>query len=188
MTRRKLFTILILLGICFVVSLSVFPLLPRDERTLNAVGAVDGLLENRPAPDFSLRTFAGETVRLADYQGELIYLNFWAEFCDTCRTEMPSLQAFAQEFSHSVSVVTIAIDDNSTLAQEYLARAFPNGHNFDVLLDPGGVTARWYGTVAVPETYVITTEGAILARLVGPQDFLSAEHFELARAVSAVGP
>lgn len=185
MTRRWLVTVSILLGVCFVLSLILFPLLSHDNRTLDALGAVDGLLEDRPAPPFSLPTLSGEVVSLGAYRGEVVYLNFWAEYCATCRTELPSLQAFAHQLADSVAVVTVAIDDDPAVPRDYLSRAFPDGASFDMLADPGGETARVYGTVAVPETYVITPNGTILARLVGPQDFLSTEHLELAHAVTA---
>lgn len=182
MSRSRLAIFALTLG-GFAASLAALPVHPRDPSTLDALGAVSAVLENRHAPDLQFVRPDGTVQRLTDFRGEVVYLNIWARFCDTCRAEMPSLVNFAREYADRLSVVTVAIDEDPSAATSYLAQAFPEGTDFHVLLDPGGSAAANLGTLAVPETYVIQRDGTVLARLVGGQEFGSPAHRALAELV-----
>lgn len=166
-------------ALAFVASLVAYPIVTHDQKLANAVGRVGAVLEARPAPHFDLLGLQGQQAALSDYRGEVVYLNFWGEYCVTCRAEMPSLQAFATEHAQDVTVLTVSLDDDPNLTRAYLDETFPNGAAFDTLMDPGGSIAGTYGTTAVPETYVINRDGVIVAWLIGEQDFTSAAHQDL---------
>src|SRR5690606_11495383 len=54
-------------------------------------------LEDTPILDFELATLSGETVRLSDYEGRVVFLNFWATWCEPCKREMPTFDAFVAD-------------------------------------------------------------------------------------------
>lgn len=175
--------VIVLVVAGFAISLVVAPISRHDDDTLVTLGALEALLEDRPTPAVQLLAEGNAPVTLADYAGDVVYLNFWGAFCETCREEMPSMNAFAAEHGGDVRVVAVSIDEDQSDTQRYLEQNFPDGTSFEQLADPGGVVAAQFGTVAVPETYVITPDGTILARLIGGQNFAEPAHAQLVQQV-----
>lgn len=121
------------------------------------------------APDFTLTTLDGETLRLADLRGQVVLVNFWASWCDPCKEEAPYLEAFWQEYKDK-GVLFIGIDwvDPENLARAYLEEfglTFPNGRDLEQRI--GDV----YKVDGVPETYLIAQNGVIDRFYYGPIDF-----------------
>jgi cytochrome c biogenesis protein CcmG, thiol:disulfide interchange protein DsbE len=123
------------------------------------------LLDN-PAPAFELQSLDGETVRLADYRGRPVIVNFWASWCLPCRDEFPLLRAARQRYSaEGLEVLGIVHDDGPAQA-----RAFAQSFDADwpLLLDPDESTWRAYAGVFLPITYYIDREGIVRAVSYGP--------------------
>jgi len=119
-----------------------------------------------PAPDFALRDLSGRTVRLNDYKGQLILLNFWATFCKPCRDEMPALAALAHDFrAQGLAVLAVAVDrGNRNSVQQFVSE---HDINFDVPLDPDGQVRNDYEIDALPTSYLIGKDGRFIARALG---------------------
>jgi thiol-disulfide isomerase/thioredoxin len=154
------------------------------------------------APDFTAKDITGKDVKLSDYRGKVVLLNFWASWCGVCKTEKPALNAMAAEMaSNDFVVIALASDhaweDALTAVLEALApQAVPEGKPtmakvnaafrqalprtpFNVLLDPpagdeniGKITASW-GIKAVPESALIDRQGNIRAYFVNKRDWQS---------------
>jgi cytochrome c biogenesis protein CcmG, thiol:disulfide interchange protein DsbE len=123
---------------------------------------------NALAPDFQLSTFDGKSLRLADLRGQVVVLNFWASWCVPCREEQPSLVSTAQRYQNrGVTFVGINIQDNSHDATGFI-RQYNIG--YPVVSDPTGAVYINYGVVGMPETYVVTRDGRIAQKLIGPVD------------------
>ena len=129
----------------------------------------------RVAPDFAVQNHDGKVVHLSDYRGKVVVLNFWASWCNVCKSEKPSLRAMTEELSgDQLAVVTIASDRN----WDDVRKILPKGAPFQVLLDPpadeetniGRVAAAW-GIKAVPESFVIDKRGRIRMYLVNKRDW-----------------
>ncbi|SDI57027.1 peroxiredoxin family protein [Natribacillus halophilus] len=72
-----------------------------------------GLEEGEIAPDFELKTLDGETMRLSDYRGERVMLNFWATWCPPCRAEMPDMQKLYDEEDVVILAVNMTETENN---------------------------------------------------------------------------
>ena len=137
-------------------------------------------LIGKPAPPFSLPRLDGGEVDSSSFEGEVIVVNFWASWCVPCREEAPELQAFAARWAgRGVNVIGIVYNDDADKAREFRDRY---GLTYPQALDPGGRSAIDYGVFGVPETYVIATDGTVMAKLLGAVDAATLE-----QVVDAVG-
>ena len=119
------------------------------------------------ATDFTLDLLDGKSVKLSDYRGKLVFLNFWATWCPPCRSEMPAMQALYDKLKDRGFVI-LAVDlaEEAGVVRDYI-RA--NKLTFPVLLDTSGAVGGTYGAESIPTTYIVDREGRILARGIGAQ-------------------
>jgi len=120
-----------------------------------------------PAPDFALPSLAGtDTVRLSDFRGTPVVLNFWASWCTPCRDEFPLLRD--ADLGAAGQYQIVGVDSRDQVRAD--ARAFvkderadwPNGYDAD------GSVLRAYGVNGQPQTLFIDAEGTIVSRVAGP--------------------
>lgn len=125
----------------------------------------------RPAPEFrALDLATSDTVSLERYRGDVVFLNIWATWCTPCEAEMPSIQRLHEALGEKgLRVVAVSIDQGSP--DKVRAWLAARGLTFQVLFDPTGRIERLYGTVGVPESYVIDREGVIVERVIGATDW-----------------
>jgi peroxiredoxin len=118
-----------------------------------------------PAPDFALKDLSGATVRLSDYRGKTVLLDFWATWCEPCKQSIP-LYMKLQEKHRSKGFVIVGIDENENAAT---AAAYARNHdmNYPVLLDPGTGLFEKYGGRSLPSTFLIDGQGSIRGRWEG---------------------
>jgi peroxiredoxin len=117
-------------------------------------------LSGQPAPNFTLRTLDETTVSLSDYRGRIVFVNFWATWCEPCKRELPAFQAF-QAAQGEEGAIILAVNTGETYdqAKTYLDEMGISG--FPVLLDVRYEAADQYGAVQIPVTFVIDAEGTI---------------------------
>ncbi|MGH2392499.1 MAG: TlpA family protein disulfide reductase [Candidatus Limnocylindria bacterium] len=133
------------------------------------------------APDFALADLNGEPVRLADYAGRPVLVNFWASWClPACAEEFPVLaEALEVHADIGLAVIGIVYRDRSEAA-----RAFGNqlGATWPLVMDPGERVARAYGVFGPPESWLIGPDGVVVSRHIGPftADELAVELAKLA--------
>lgn len=123
-------------------------------------------LVGNPAPEFVLESFSGKKVRLSDFRGKTLLVNFWASWCHPCREEAPALERTYMSLSGSqVEFIGINIMDDRKSAEEYV-KSF--GGTFVNIYDPENRVHLEYGVGGVPETFFINTEGIITDKHRGP--------------------
>ncbi len=133
---------------------------------LSAAGPLSAQTLGSPAPDFTLKTLAGGTVRLSDYAGRPVFLNFWASWCKPCRGEMSDIvAAYDAHKDQHLQVLAINLTDQERMTD---ARKFADEFHmpFPVLLDAKGKVRKRYALRGVPTSVFIDNHGIV--RLINP--------------------
>ena len=116
------------------------------------------------APDFTVVDGQGNEVKLSDFQGTPVVLNFWASWCPPCKSEMPDFEAVYQTYGEQVQFMMVNLTDGSRETQDtadaYLQEA---GYTFPVFYDTAMEAAIAYSVTAVPATYLINADGELVA-------------------------
>jgi peroxiredoxin len=113
----------------------------------------------RPAPDFALPDLDGNTVRLSDFSGRPVVLNFWATWCAPCRLEMPELaQAAADYADRGLVVLAVNQDETAEQASSFLSEV---GLSLTALLDTGSEVGAAYGAFFLPTTVIVGPDGIV---------------------------
>ncbi len=129
----------------------------------------EGLEQGNIAPDFKLKTLDGEVVKLSDFRGEQIMLNFWATWCPPCRAEMPDLQKLYEEKDVVILAVNLLESEESIEDVEQFVEDFTL--TFPIVLDSEGNVAKIYQIQPIPTSYMIDEEGRIQNKAIGPLNY-----------------
>ncbi len=128
-----------------------------------------GLQKGNLAPDFELTTLGGETVKLSDYRGQKIMLNFWATWCPPCRAEMPDMQKFYENEDVQILAVNLTKSEKSRGDVKPFKKDF--GLTFPILMDEKLNVANQYEIQPIPTSYMIDSEGKIQHIALGAMNY-----------------
>ena len=146
-------------------------------------GTAAGKVKGQPAPEFELKDLQGKSVRLSDYQGKVVLLNFWATWCPPCKEEMPWFVDLQQRYgAQGLQVIGIAMDDADRKAIDSFAQKM--GVNYPVLMGKESVADAYGNVQFLPDTYYIGRDGKILRHVQGLIDRKSIED-EVKKALSS---
>jgi cytochrome c biogenesis protein CcmG, thiol:disulfide interchange protein DsbE len=113
------------------------------------------------APDFTLQTLDGKTVKLSDYRGTPVVLNFWASWCNPCREEFPRFRDELAAHPGRFAVLGVDYKDIASDARKF---AKSQRATWPMLDDPASAVSAAYGIRAVPQTFFIRRDGTIAQR------------------------
>jgi thiol-disulfide isomerase/thioredoxin len=124
-------------------------------------------IAGHPAPDFEFKTLAGETIRLSDFKGRPVILNFWATWCGPCRAEFPELQQVAVENSDNLVIIGVnhTSADSPALVPDFVEEF---GITFPIVLDETGDVVKTYQVLGLPTSVFIDRNGIIQELFTGP--------------------
>jgi peroxiredoxin len=110
-----------------------------------------------PAPDFALKSGSGANLRLSEFRGEVVMINFWASWCGPCRQEMPLLdELYSQYKPLGFTILGVNVEEDSSKAKEVL-EDIPV--SFPVLFDTDSTVSKLYNVVAMPSTVLVDRDG-----------------------------
>jgi peroxiredoxin len=124
------------------------------------------LTQSSLAPDFTLESLDGKTMRLSDLRGKAVLLNFWATWCGPCKIEMPWFVELQNQYaSQGLQIVGVAMDDAS---KEDIGKfAKDMGVNYPILIGKESVGDEYGGVPALPESFLISRDGKIVDKIIG---------------------
>jgi peroxiredoxin len=147
---------------------------------LETLGIVPPIQEIE-AIDFSVQSLGGQSERLSDHQGKVIFLNFWATWCGPCRAEVGEIDALHRTLKdEDFMVMALSIQEDKKKVSRFMQS---NKVDFPVYLDSDGAVATQYGVTGIPTTYIIGPDGKIVGRAIGPREWGSRESIELMRSL-----
>lgn len=140
----------------------------KEDSPGRAIKAVVG----QKIPELALTDAAGNSYDLQKLKGRVLFISFWAPWCQPCREEMPSIQALYNRFKDNpqFQMMTILYREDLAKAEAYLKE---NNFKLPVFLDSNGATAEAFGVTGIPETYLVDKKGILRERHIGPEDWNS---------------
>lgn len=146
----------------------------------NDPNAFASTLPGKPAPDFELKVLEGpDRLKLSDFRGQVVVVNFWASWCMECRVEHKDLSMAADVFAdRGVRFFGLLYNDSERNGISWIREM--GGQTYPALLDEGSRTAISYGLRGVPETFIIDQNGTVVHMQIGP--------ITLGKLVSVINP
>ena len=139
----------------------------QDSVDLGEMVPTESVSENL-APDFTVTDSDGNAVKLSDFRGKGVVLNFWASWCGPCKSEMPHFQTAYEQYGDEVHFLMVnmstAFGDSPEDANAILTE---NGYTFPVYYDTNAECAYGYGVSGIPMTFFIDQEGRIVSGKTG---------------------
>lgn len=145
---------------------------PTEDSHTDSSGNTDSS-ENKieTAPDFTMTNASGEEVKLSDFFGKPVVLNFWASWCGPCKSEMPHFEDAYQKYGEDINFVIVNLTDGARETVENASDFIEEqGYTFPLYFDTNTEGAMTYGTYSIPVTYFIGADGVPVAQANGALD------------------
>ncbi len=121
--------------------------------------------ELRVAPDFALTDLSGQSIKLSDFRGKVILLDFWASWCEPCKTEIPHFIDMQNRYaSQGLQVIGISMDDEEKPVRDFQQQF---KMNYPVAIGNAKLAESYGGILGLPITFVIDHQGRIYKRHIG---------------------
>ena len=144
-------------------------------------GKYKPVVKGASAPEFALPDLQGSEVNLSSFRGKVVFLNFWATWCEPCREEMPSMEILNRYMKDKEFVMlAVSIDKDTSKIEPFMKEL---NLTMKVLLDKDSKIFQRYKTTGVPETFIIDKNGIIAEKIVGPRDWTRPENLQLIEIV-----
>lgn len=154
----------ILIVVAMVISVMLVFGIQRAHKA--RISGPPGKLQGQPAPDFTLNTLDGKTMKLSDFHGKAVLLNFWATWCEPCKVEMPWFVDLQNKYgAQGLQILGVAMDDASPHEIQSFAQKL--GVNYPVLLGKEEVGTEYGGLEYLPSTFYIDRNGKIVDHVFG---------------------
>ncbi len=117
-----------------------------------------GLPVGTEAPDFTLETLDGKTVKLSELRGKPVFLDFWATWCPPCRRALPHTQQFTEKYGKDAHIFAVNLQEKAEKIREFMQK---HNYSFTVLMDTTGEVGARYRVRGIPHFVVIDAEGKV---------------------------
>jgi thiol-disulfide isomerase/thioredoxin len=149
--------------VAFVVALMLYFAVHQARRSGTGSARIT---KTSVAPDFALESLDGPTMRLSDFHGKAVLLNFWATWCGPCKIEMPWFVDLQKQYGpQGFQIVGVAMDDASK--QDIAKFTKEMGVNYPILIGKEAVGNAYGGVPGLPESFFIGRDGKIVDKIIG---------------------
>jgi peroxiredoxin len=156
----------VIIVVAMVVALMLVFGFKLARRSSRSTSASDAQMKSGIAPDFTLQSLEGKTVRLSDFRGKPVVLNFWATWCGPCKIEMPWFVDLQKQYGPAgLQFLGVAMDDASTKDIAEFAESMKV--NYPILIGKDTVGDAYGGVQFLPETFFIDREGKVVDKVFG---------------------
>lgn len=172
MTRKNLFSALALIAIA--AGIYFLERIPQHSEQKPSPGML--------APDFSLPQLNGQPLQLSRFRGKVVFLDFWATWCEPCREEIPLFADLQNRYaSHGFQIIGISMDDEPEPVRQFYQQF---KMNYPVVMGNARIGELYGGVLGLPIGFVIDRNGRIYAKHTGAIDVsvIEKEFLELANA------
>ncbi len=121
---------------------------------------------NNIAPDFALKSIEGKTVKLSDYKGKVVIIDFWATWCPPCRKGIPDLISIQKDFKDDLVIIGISLDGEKTI-KDVPGFVKSYGINYPIVYGDEKVVAAYGGIEGIPTAFIVDKEGNVVDQHVG---------------------
>ncbi|BAM47835.1 redoxin domain-containing protein [Amphibacillus xylanus] len=121
------------------------------------------------APDFMTNTLAGQQIKLSDYVGKQVMLNFWATWCPPCQAEVPDMERLYQE--HDIEILAVNITSTEASLEDVSQFVNDNELTFKIPIDLDANISDLYFIQSIPTTFMIDSSGKIAHKIIGAMDY-----------------
>lgn len=185
-SKKSLIITLVVLALVVGVSAVIYNVLPKDSGTPGLVTVENGEAEFTPqnqnnqaqeetsnesedasqeperekTPDFTVEDINGNKVKLSDFRGKPVIINFWASWCGPCKSEMPDFEELYKEYGNDIHFLMVNMTDGHQETKEKALKHIESeGYTFPVYFDTEMEAAYAYGVSSIPATHFIDSEG-----------------------------
>ncbi len=143
--------------------------------TVGSCGKKQAENDANKAPEIvGTNIMTGEVVRLSDFRGKAVLVNFWATWCPPCRMEIPDLIKLASVYSNKLQIIGISADQDYRDAVSFYQAM---GMNYPVIMISSEMAAAYGGITGIPTSFFIDTNGNIANSAVGYRNFYQFEQY-----------
>lgn len=154
----------VILIVIFVIGIALAFFMTRDQyhSEIITVGSA--------VPEIELIDINQNKLNLSELKGSVVFVNFWATWCEPCIEELPSIEILFRRFSPDsrFKLITILFKDDRQKVLRYMKE---NGYTFPVYLNPDGLAAKKFGITGVPETFIFDKNGILRDKKIGPEQW-----------------
>jgi thiol-disulfide isomerase/thioredoxin len=174
--RFLLFMALTFSGLAAVLFFNEKLLAKTDSRGMERLFSSMSVIKVPPTKDpvrINLKDLNGNNISLSDFNGKIVFLNFWTTWCPTCRIEMPSMEKLHRKLKDKdFAMVTVNLQESASQVKAFF-KEFKL--TFTALLDSNGEVGASFGIRAIPTTYILDKTGRIIGLVNGPREWDSKE-------------
>jgi peroxiredoxin len=156
----------VIIVVAMVVSLMLVYGIHKARQNSTLPGDSGSALQGKLAPDFTLTTLDGKTVRLSDFRGKAVLLNFWATWCEPCKVEMPWFVEMQKQYGdQGLQILGVAMDDASPKDISQFTKEM--GVNYPIMIGKDSVGDAYGGVQFLPATFYIGRDGKVVNKVFG---------------------